>query len=596
MQKSKIKITTQKLKIRIIGLAALAFTLLLFHSFTLVKADINSDCQNESAAQIVAEGKVDTCTQILGNIASSIAAANATNQKNLAQLQSQLNNLNNRLNALAAQLVKTAADISQRETDLGYTQKILEQKTRSHYTFLRLYDPITPFLFSDSASAAFQQLSLRQKAESEDIKAIEQYVNDITSLKSSQDSLQKSQAALSAVQKQVSQQTSFLSNEVAKANSYLATLSAKQQAFLEAKLASLGLSRSAYNMKGGCSSDINPFKDPGFSPSFAFFTYGVPNRVGLNQFGAKGRADAGQNAQQILSAYYNADYTAGYNQSINIHVVGTNEFGQSFDDTWNIDDYLKHLYEMPTSWNPEALKAQAIAARSFALAYTNNGSASICPSQQCQVVKKELNDGAWQAAVDATKGIVMTTGGNPIKAWFSSTHGGYAYTSSDIGWSATSWTKRLQDSTGSINSFSDLANNAYDKSSPVFYCDWGSRANYNKTAWLKPDEIADIANVILLAKADGSTQDHLTQVDKPNPDGVDTWDAGRVKSELGSRGITPFDSVSSVSVGADFGSGKTTTVTIDGRSFDGQDFKTYFNLRAPSNIQIVGPLFSIEKH
>ena len=147
----------------------------------------------------------------------------------------------------------------------------------------------------------------------------------------------------------------------------------------------------------------------------------------------------------------------------------------------------------------------------------------------------------------------------------------------------------------SATEISDLFINAYDKNSPVFYCDWGSRATYNKTAWLTPSEVADIANIILLAKSDGSTQKHLTQVDKPNPDGVDTWDSSRVKSELGSRGITPFDSVSSVSIGADFGSGKTTTVSLNGRSFDGQDFKTYFNLRAPSNIQIVGPLFNVEK-
>jgi len=250
---------------------------------------------------------------------------------------------------------------------------------------------------------------------------------------------------------------------------------------------------------------------------------------------------------------------------------------------------------MPTDFPMEALKAQAIAARSYALNYTNNGTKSICPSQSCQVVKKELNNGTWQAAVDATKGIVLTNSGTPITAWFSSTHGGYAYTSADIGWKSTAWTKRLSDTTGSVGGFSDLFNNAYDRSSPTFYCDWGSRSEYNKTAWLKSEEVADIANVILLAKADGSTQKHLTQTDKPNPDGVDTWDASRVKSELSNRNITSLDSVSSVSIGADFGSGRTTTVTIDARSFDGQDFKNYFNLRAPSNIQIVGPLFNIEK-
>jgi hypothetical protein len=146
-----------------------------------------------------------------------------------------------------------------------------------------------------------------------------------------------------------------------------------------------------------------------------------------------------------------------------------------------------------------------------------------------------------------------------------------------------------------VGSFSDLANNAYDRSSPVFYCDWGSRAAYNKTAWLKPDELADIVNAVLLAEKDGSVKSHLYQTDKTNPEGTDTWDPGRVKSELSSRGGTPIDNVSDISVGVDFGTGRTTTVTVNGQTINGDDFKDYFNLRAPSNIQIVGPLYNIEK-
>lgn len=583
-------------KFKIFVLAVVISISALFLHSTIVFAITAQECLDKNVKDL-SSGDADWCSTVgIPQLLAPIQSANEKNKQDLNALQKQLSSISAKINSFLDQLKKTQADINLREEKMAYTKELFNQKARDQYTFLRLYDPITPFIFSDTASQAFQEISLRQKAADADRKSMEQYATDLIKLKRDEDSLQKSKDSLTSAQKTVSDKATFLSGEVAKASAYLATLSAKQQAFIAAKLESLGLSRSAYNMKGGCSSDISPFKDPGFSPSYAFFSYGVPNRIGLNQFGAKGRAEAGQNAETILKAYYNADYTTGYSQSINIHVTGSNEFGQSFDNTWNIDDYLKHLYEMPTSWNSETLKAQAIAARSFALAYTNNGSNSICPSQQCQVVKKELNDGAWQSAVDATRGIVMTSGGTPIKAWFSSTHGGYAYTSGDIGWSNTSWTKRLQDSTGGINSFSDLSNNAYDKNSPVFYCDWGSRAAYNKTAWLKPEEIADIANVILLAKADGSTQDHLAQPDKTNPDGVDTWDAGRVKSELSSRGIAPLDSVSGVSIGTDFGSGKTTTVTIDGRSFDGQDFKTYFNLRAPSNIQIVGPLFNIEKH
>lgn len=558
----------------------------------LVKAEI--DCLSANPSNFSA-GDAEYCSNQLDNLLKQYLPAQTNNKKNLVDLQSQLNNLNKRITALSNQLKILSNDITKRQEKLAFVQEIFNEKTREQYTFLRLYDPITTFLMAKDATDAFKEISFRQKAADSDRKMIEEYARDIDKLKSDEKSLQKSKDSLAVSQKVIQEKTSFLASEVAKVDAYLATVSAKQQAFLAAKLESLGLSRSAYNMKGGCSSDINPFKNPGFSPAIGFFSFGVPNRVGMNQFGAKGRAEVGQNYTQILNAYYNADIASGYNQGANIRVSGTNEFGQSFNDTWNIDDYLKHLYEMPTDFPMEALKAQVIAARSYALAYTNNGSGSICPSQKCQVVKREINNGTWQAAVDATKGIVLTNGGQPIKAWFSSTHGGYAYTSGDIGWNNTAWTKRLQDSTGGINNFSDLFNNAYDRSSPTFYCDWGSRSQYNKTAWLKPDEIADIANVILLAKADGSTQKHLAQLDKPNPDGVDTWDVGRVKSELSSRGITPLETASDISVSADFGSGKTSTVNINGRSFNGQDFKTYFNLRAPATIQIVGPLYNVEK-
>lgn len=581
----------------VLAVAVVSFTLyLLPFTRSLVRAEI--DCQNTSPGGMSA-ADAEFCANQLQNIINAYLPAQNTNKKTLASLQTQLNDIERRVTALTNQLSSLSKSIKSREEDAAYTQEILNQKARDQYTFLRLYDPITPFIFSDSASQAFQEINFRQRAADADGKTIEGYVEELAKLKSDEESLQKSKDSLAVSQKQLAERTSYLAAEVAKVDAYLATLSAKQEAFIAAKLESLGLSRSAYNMKGGCSSDIDPYKDPGFSGTkYAFFTYGVPNRVGMNQFGAKGRAEAGQDYDEILRAYYNADLTKGYSTGITIHVVGTNEFGQTFNEYWNIEEYVKHVYEMPTSWTAKdsaALKAQAIAARSYVLSYTDNGAKSICPSQKCQVVKKELNDGNWQSAVNATSGMVLTNGGKPITAWFSSTHGGYAYTSSDIGWSSTSWTKRLVDATGSVNSFSDLMNNAYDKSSPTFYCDWGSRASANKTAWLRPEELADIVNAVLLAEKDGSTKSHLYQTDKSNPEGTDTWGSGRVKSELSSRGGSPINSVDSISVSVDFGTGRTTTVTVNGQSINGDDFKNYFNLRAPANIQIVGPLFNVEK-
>ncbi len=520
-------------------------------------------------------------------------------------LKRQLSQIQASLQHLSASIAEKEQDIKTREDKLVVQQSLLNSRVRSYYVRSFLTSPLTVILSSNASGDLFRELTYRQSVAAQDQKVIITVTHDVISLVSEKEKLEKDKNSLAGLQAQVDKNAQFLNGEIGKAKAYqtdlnkqIAGLSAKQQSLIAAKLASLNIPRSAGSGgMAGCTDDRTI--DPGFSPAFAFFTYGVPNRIGLNQYGAKGRAEAGQSAQQILGAYYNADYTSGYNQSINIHVVGTNEYGQSFDENWNIDEYLKHLYEMPSGWPLEALKSQAIAARSYALATTNNGASSICPSQSCQVVKKEINAGSWQAAVDATKGIVLTNGGTPIKAWFSSTHGGYVFTSSEIGWNGTSWTKHGTDSDGGYSNFADLQSKAYDRNSPWFYCDWGSRAQYNKTAWLKSDEVADIVNVLMLAQRDSGTQNHLTQADKSNPDGTDTWDASRVKSELSSRGGTPFNNVSSVSVGWDTGAGRVTSVNISGDggsvSFDGATFKSFFNLRAPANIQIVGPLFNTEK-
>ena len=186
-------------------------------------------------------------------------------------------------------------------------------------------------------------------------------------------------------------------------------------------------------------------------------------------------------------------------------------------------------------------------------------------------------------------------GGQPIKAWFSSTHGGYVFTSSDIGWSGTCFTKRAQMLRDRLIVFRIYKTMPTTKIPLGFIVTGDQRSG---TAWLRQEEVADIVNVMLLVQADSGTKEHLYQTDKANPAGTDTWDSGRVKQELQNRNITPFNTVTNVSVDVDFGVGKVNTVHASGDggsvSFSGDSFKNYFNIRAPGNIQIVGPLFNIE--
>ena len=504
-------------------------------------------------------------------------------------LESEAKKLEEQISSIGAKLTQIQKDLAQSEEDLEHQKKVLAATARKFYINGFLNIPFLTIFSTGDATETLKVLTFQQSSSRADRDIIRSILGKVAKLASDKKRLASAQA-------QLDKQRQFLKGEIASAKSFqgelegkIAVLTARQQEILSSRLAALNIPRSAGTSARGCSDDRDV--DPGFSPRLAFFSYGVPNRVGLNQYGAKGRAEAGQSHEQILRAYYEG-INFETRSNINIQVDG---YG-----SMPLEQYMLGIYEIPDSWPMEALKAQAIAARSYALAYTNNGQKSICTSEKCQVYKGGNKGGNWEQAVKATEGKVMTNGGNVITAWYSSTHGGYVLRSDEIGWSSASWTKHATDTaSGSAGGFGDLSANAYDKNSPWFYCDWGARAQYNKTAWLKPTEAADIINALMLFKADNSAGDHLYQTDKPHPFGGEIWSEDRVKEELRNKGLAPYNSISNISAGADFGAGMTTSVSVSGdagsKSFAGSEVKDIFNLRAPANIQIVGPLFNIER-
>lgn len=544
--------------------------------------------------------EIDDITSQLSNLKRDLEASqNATKplEKDIQRLTQQLETIKAQIQNLTLNIEKKRKEVKKGEEALVYQKSLLDSRVFEFYKNAKRAETSLLDVFSgQNLSVSMRSFFYQKTLADQNKKSIIRIVLYVKDLENKKKQLEIQTDGLKKLQAEVDKQSMFLTQEVAKAKKYqselsikIAQLSARQQQLINQKQASLNIPVSAGTSLKGCTDDRDI--NPGFSPRFAFFTYGVPNRTGMNQYGAKGRAEAGQNAEEILRAYYdNFELKKDFDTGIIINVEGIGSY--------NIEDYTKRIYEMPGDWPMEALKAQAIAARSYALAYTSNGARSICSTQQCQVVKAEEKGGRWNEAVDATRGWVMVQGNSPIKAWYSSTHGGYILKSSEIGWSDTSWTKHAVDSASGISSFTDLQNNAYDRSSPWFYCDWGSRSEYNKTAWLKQNEVADIVNVLMLAKRDASIGEHLYQTDKPNPAGTDTWNEERVKSELRSRGGNPFNSISNVSVNADFGSGRVSSITFSGDAgsvtFEGREFKDWFNLRAPENIQIVGQLYNVE--
>lgn len=154
--------------------------------------------------------------------------------------------------------------------------------------------------------------------------------------------------------------------------------------------------------------------------------------------------------------------------------VRVNALGQDTLETVNdvpMEQYLRGVVprEVPSSWEPAALEAQAVAARTYALAVRQTqASADLCDTTACQVyagsatstsagVVAELYSARTDAAVSATARIARYFGGGPALTQFSSTNGGWTkagnaaylpakadpYTGTAPGDTRTRWTDTL---------------------------------------------------------------------------------------------------------------------------------------------------------
>ncbi len=117
----------------------------------------------------------------------------------------------------------------------------------------------------------------------------------------------------------------------------------------------------------------------------------------------------------------------------------------------DIDDYLYSVVgsEMPTSWPQEALRSQAVAARSYALYHHRKASGKtfdLNSTQSSQVYKGLSGEAAsTQSAVDATHGKVLTHAGRVIEAVFHSSSGGHTENSEHVWSTAVPYLKGVPD-------------------------------------------------------------------------------------------------------------------------------------------------------
>lgn len=117
----------------------------------------------------------------------------------------------------------------------------------------------------------------------------------------------------------------------------------------------------------------------------------------------------------------------------------------------NIEEYVYGVVasEMPSVFPLEALKSQAVIARTYAikgLGKHKKWGYDVCDTQNCQVyggVRAERE--RTNSATEATLGQILTYQDKPIEAVFSSNCGGYTQSSAEAGWFSHNYLKPVSD-------------------------------------------------------------------------------------------------------------------------------------------------------
>ncbi|MCD4756618.1 hypothetical protein K8R20_03325 [bacterium] len=350
------------------------------------------------------------------------------------------------------------------------------------------------------------------------------------------------------------------------------------------------------------SSDVNGslagFMANAPSNTFGVFSIGAyTHRNGMSQWGAKARDDAGQSYSTILDAYYPGTQTRtgtvvinGSSRNIMENITVDGYGTMSFEDS-----YLHGIREINGAWNVagdmDVLKAQVIAARTYAVRRTNNGASSICATQSCQVYSSSHYTGAWVQAINETRGQILTDGaGNPVSTQYAAVHGGWSNTS---GWDTTNG-----------NGNGDWMANAYDSISGVswFYKTWyrysytyGNTVNWDscyRNPWLTQAEMSDIVNAYQVWVAHNRSDSRIVPITINDPcrlrgnppSGANPYS----HSELRNLAAKPVTSVSMAVTSNGGGSTSNVTFYTNAGSFSmsGNDFKTIYNMRAPGHLRI----------
>lgn len=538
--------------------------------------------------------------------------------------------LTEKVNLLNAEITKLQEQIDAKNIEIDEKLKLIQEKEDLLFRKKELFDIVSTELYMksrhDNAQLLFsfsnlenllQNLFIKKTAISILREDIEKISGEFTSLSEMKEGLEQEKLDLDTQKKEIDESYSLVVAERNKLQGELNKQIAAKKS-ISSQISSLTSSLSSlqiqllYSRQGGTHVDpsqvtvggnylgsLNTFMSQAPSGYFGVFSIGAyTHRNGMSQWGARARAGAGQNYQQILSAYYPGTSLANSTmENITVKFCDKWVYGKTCSQcavtvrttTYNFEnDYLYRLGEMPESFPTEALKAQAISARTYALNATNYGANSIWGDECGQVVAGQKT-GTWKAAVDATRGVVMNKSGKVFSSQYAAVHGGWV-----CGWGNCWWD--IYDSSKA----SDFLN-TWDAKSEVswIYKSWYrpdynesttvSSATCNRAPWLSPQEMADLVNAASRFQDLGATNKYADTRIIPIYDSCHASGSPYSHAEMRNVSSTKFTRV--ISAIAIRGNGQTSEIIFrneDGREtrIPGSYFKLAYNVRAPGYLRI----------
>lgn len=543
---------------------------------------------------------------VLSSIEKRIAEISSSN----LSLSEKINEINKEITKIEDQIESKEKDIEQKLKEISEKQDMLNSKKElldnvSSQLYMQTRYDGAQFIFSvNNFDLMLKNIFVKSSAISVLRNDIEHISGEFSSLADMKAELENEKVELDTQKKDLNDSYGLLATEKAKLQKELNTQIATK-GFVTRKINGLSaeLSDLQYQLiiarQGGTS--VNPDSVPsggdkygslsGFrttapSGSFGIFSIGAyTHRNGISQWGAKARAEAGQKYNQILSAYYPGKKLRtgtvvinGTSRSIMTNIKTTTYGTLNFEN-----DYMLRLGEVPESWPMEILKAQAIAARTYAINYTGNGSKTICTTESCQVIGASKKTGRWKTAVEATRGVILTdSSGRVFSTQYAAVHGGWI---NGVGWDTT-------DGKGT----GDWMGRAWDSKSGVswFYKSWyrsgyvsGDKVDSSscyRYPWLSQAEMADIVNAYQVWRANDRSDSRIY----PIPDACHSGGNPYTHAELRSLAAKPVSSISLVVTSSS--NGYTNSITFYTNAgtitMSGNDFKTIYNLRAPGYLRI----------